>query len=96
MQTEEDLKLKEDLEVLVTRLQDDDENIVKNALEAMGNEIRTSTSSMTAVPKPLKFLRVHYDEMKAIHESMGDSYNKVSIMYLSFFFFLLLSLFIDV
>lgn len=77
--TEEDLKLKEDLEVLVSRLQDDDENTVKNALESMGNEIRTSTSSMTAVPKPLKFLRPHYEEMKEIYESMDDSHNKKSL-----------------
>lgn len=60
----------------MTRLQDDDENVVKNSLETMGNEIRTSTSSMTAVPKPLKFLRPFYDEMKERHEQMNDGYNK--------------------
>ena len=33
--------------------------------------IRTSTSSMTSVPKPLKFLRPHYPDLKAIYFSWG-------------------------
>lgn len=40
-------------------------------------EIRTSTSSMTSVPKPLKFLRPHYGTLKAHYEIMGTSDVKV-------------------
>ena len=33
-------------------------------LEKMVEEVRTSTSSMTSVPKPLKFLRPHFPALK--------------------------------
>ncbi|KAL1823346.1 hypothetical protein ACET3Z_010124 [Daucus carota] len=39
----------------------------------MRQEIRTSTSSMTSVPKPLKFLRPHYGTLKAHYETMETS-----------------------
>lgn len=41
------------------------------------HEIRTSTSSMTSVPKPLKFLRPHYGTLKAFYEAMPESDLKV-------------------
>lgn len=40
------------------------------------DEIRESTSSMTSVPKPLKFLRAHYPGMKEFFEEMMDSEHK--------------------
>ena len=40
-------------------------------------EIRASTSSMTSVPKPLKFLRPHYGTLKAFHQTMPASDLKV-------------------
>jgi 26S proteasome regulatory subunit N1 len=33
----------------------------------MSQEIRTATSSMTSVPKPLKFLIPHYEPLKAFY-----------------------------
>ncbi|RID52574.1 hypothetical protein BRARA_G00027 [Brassica rapa] len=39
----------------------------------MRQEIRASTSSMTSVPKPLKFLRPHYGTLKAFHQTMPAS-----------------------
>ena len=39
-------------------------------------EIRAATSSMTSVPKPLKFLRPHYQGLKDFFSSMMDSENK--------------------
>ena len=33
--------------------------------------IRASTTSMTSVPKPLKFLRPHYDTMKTVSINSG-------------------------
>merc|ERR1712194_45738 len=40
-----------------------------NALDVIVNELRSATSSMTSVPKPLKFLRPHFDSLKDCHLS---------------------------
>ncbi|MCO5574673.1 hypothetical protein L7F22_028463 [Adiantum nelumboides] len=66
--SEEDLQLKNELEMLVERLE--------AALESLRTLIRTSTSSMTSVPKPLKFLRPHYPDLKKIYEQWSDSSDK--------------------
>ncbi|TYH06647.1 hypothetical protein E1A91_A08G162000v1 [Gossypium mustelinum] len=47
----------------------------------MRHEIRTSTSSMTSVPKPLKFLHPHYGTLKAFYETMPESDLKESLKY---------------
>jgi 26S proteasome regulatory subunit N1 len=47
---------------------DPEASLRKTALETMVQEVRTSTSSMTSVPKPLKFLRPHYATLKANYE----------------------------
>ncbi|KAI8101751.1 hypothetical protein M9434_006817 [Picochlorum sp. BPE23] len=62
--SEEDKALKENLELLVTRAKDVDEGLATTALESIRTEIRTATSSMTSVPKPLKFLKEHYAGLK--------------------------------
>eukprot|EP01137_Pigoraptor_chileana_P004075 Opistho-2@45258 len=74
--SEEDKQLKEELELLVERLKDADASLHKPALEALRTHIRSSTSSMTSVPKPLKFLRGHYGTMKDLHGKMPDGENK--------------------
>jgi 26S proteasome regulatory subunit N1 len=66
-------------EMLTTILQEPDTTLYKPALDAIKNFIKTSTSSMTAVPKPLKFLRPHYDELAAVYEKWPSSADKVSI-----------------
>ncbi|KAH7860362.1 hypothetical protein Vadar_012547 [Vaccinium darrowii] len=71
--SEEDLALKQQLELYVERVQDTDPGLQKVALQSMRQEIRTSTSSMTSVPKPLKFLRPHYATLKAYYDTMTDS-----------------------
>jgi 26S proteasome regulatory subunit N1 len=68
----EDAELKERLELLVSRVDDSDHGVANLALEQLRTEIRTSTSSMTSVPKPLKFLRPHYESLKTI---FGESKN---------------------
>uniref|UniRef100_A0A7S3HCL3 26S proteasome non-ATPase regulatory subunit 2 n=1 Tax=Spumella elongata TaxID=89044 RepID=A0A7S3HCL3_9STRA len=67
--SEEDKALKEGLELAVTRLREDDTSLHKQALDHLINEIKSSTSSMTSVPKPLKFLRSHYGTLKSVYES---------------------------
>ncbi|KAK4749802.1 hypothetical protein SAY87_027251 [Trapa incisa] len=71
--SEEDLALKQQLELYVERVQDPNPGLQKAALESMRHEIRSSTSSMTSVPKPLKFLRPHYGTLKAYYETMAES-----------------------
>ena len=50
--------------LLVERVSDPEASLRLTALETMVSEVRTSTSSMTSVPKPLKFLRPHYSTLK--------------------------------
>ncbi|KAF8999058.1 armadillo-type protein [Cyathus striatus] len=46
------------------------------ALETLRTLIRTSTSSMTSVPKPLKFLRPHYPDLQALYDTWSPSEDK--------------------
>ncbi|KAJ4414483.1 proteasome regulatory particle base subunit [Neurospora sp. IMI 360204] len=77
--SEEDQQLKSELEMLVERLTESDATLYKPALEAMKNAIKTSTSSMTAVPKPLKFLRPHYETLTKLHDEWLAGHDKSSL-----------------
>jgi 26S proteasome regulatory subunit N1 len=72
--SEEDKALQEGLELAVVRLQEPDATLHKQALDHLVNEIRTATSSMTSVPKPLKFLRPHYDALKKVYQNWSVSH----------------------
>lgn len=72
--SEEDQQLKENLDLLVERAKDSSPGVQKLAIQSIANEIRTATSSMTSVPKPLKFLRPHYEGLKAHFESMKPNH----------------------
>ena len=37
-----------------------------------------ATSSMTSVPKPLKFMKDHYKKLKEIYDAANDSQFKVN------------------
>ena len=72
--SEEDKILKEELDLCVTRLQENDANLYPGALESLRKLIRASTTSMTSVPKPLKFMIPHYEAMKEAYEKLpGNS-----------------------
>ncbi|KAI1201324.1 armadillo-type protein [Nemania serpens] len=77
--SEEDQQLKSELDMLVERLTESDASLYKPALEAMKTSIKTSTSSMTAVPKPLKFLRPHYEPLTKLYEDWPEGENKASL-----------------
>lgn len=77
--SEEDQQLKSDLEMLVERLQEPDTSLYKPTLDAIKTFIKTSTSSMTAVPKPLKFLRPHYDELTALYDKWPTGSDRDSL-----------------
>ena len=53
--------------------------LYKPALESLRTQIRASTSSMTSVPKPLKFLRSHFETLKDLYTKWPDSDNRVCI-----------------
>lgn len=76
--SEEDQQLKSDLEMLVQRLEEGKKELYKPSLDQIREFIRTSTSSMTAVPKPLKFLRPHYDTLTALFEKWEEGEDKVA------------------
>lgn len=60
-------------------LQEEEKTLHRPALESLRTLIRTSTSSMTSVPKPLKFLRPHYPELKKLYTSWDPSTTGCSI-----------------
>ncbi|CAG0919368.1 unnamed protein product [Notodromas monacha] len=74
--SEEDKQLRDELTMLVERLSENDTSLYMPSLETMRTLIRASTTSMTSVPKPLKFMRVHFDAMKKIHEKITDDATK--------------------
>ncbi|RMZ72478.1 26s proteasome regulatory subunit rpn-1 [Pyrenophora seminiperda CCB06] len=77
--SEEDQQLKNDLDMLAERILGADTNLYKLALEQVKEFIKTSTSSMTAVPKPLKFLRPHYENLEKAYASWPAGENKKSL-----------------
>ncbi|KAJ8299161.1 hypothetical protein KUTeg_023221 [Tegillarca granosa] len=74
--SEEDKQLQEELNMLVERLTESDQSLYKPALESLRSQIRASTTSMTSVPKPLKFLRPHYETLKEVYEKIKEAETK--------------------
>jgi 26S proteasome regulatory subunit N1 len=72
------VRLKNDL-LLILPSKELDSSLYKSALEAIKDSIKTSTSSMTAVPKPLKFLRPHYEPMTKLYEEWPAGEDKTSL-----------------
>lgn len=54
-------------------LQGKDKKLINPALEMLKFIIRTSTTSMTSVPKPLKYLMPYYTKIKDAHNKMEDT-----------------------
>lgn len=74
--SEEDKRLQEELNMLVEKLTGNEVDLYLPALQMLTNLIRTSTTSMTSVPKPLKFLREHYPTLKVVYEKIEDEKTK--------------------
>ncbi|KAF8156930.1 armadillo-type protein [Crassisporium funariophilum] len=62
--------------MLVERLKESNTELYRPALETLRTLIRTSTSSMTSVPKPLKFLRPFYPDLQELYETWPSSEDK--------------------
>jgi len=69
--SEEDKQLKLDLETCVARLTESNDKLYEASLNTMTDLIRASTTSMTSVPKPLKFMIPHYETMKEVFAKMA-------------------------
>lgn len=68
--SEEDQHLKDELEMLVERLgePEHDAPFYDKCMATLKEFIRDSTTSMTAVPKPLKFLRPHLPALTEVYQ----------------------------
>jgi len=74
--SEEDKQLVDELNILIERLKDENQLLYREALDRLREMIRSSTTSMTSVPKPLKFLRQHFGALKEIYEKINDKETK--------------------
>lgn len=71
--SEEDKQLQSELDMLVERLEESNIELHKPSLDSLCTLIKSATTSMTSVPKPLKFLMPHYSKMKEIYGKMNSS-----------------------
>ena len=53
-----------------------DYDLRMNSYNMLKHEITTSTSSMTSIPRPLKFLRLHFNEIKEFYEKYNPTKEK--------------------
>eukprot|EP00698_Gefionella_okellyi_P019811 TRINITY_DN6137_c0_g1_i1.p1 TRINITY_DN6137_c0_g1~~TRINITY_DN6137_c0_g1_i1.p1 ORF type:complete len:924 (+),score=194.42 TRINITY_DN6137_c0_g1_i1:365-3136(+) len=74
--SDEDLEKMEAIKLCVDRIQENDAGVQKLALEQIRTDIKTATSTMTSVPKPLKFLRPHFPALKEFFVTMPDGPNR--------------------
>lgn len=51
-------------------------DIRRKALDEIKNEVSSATSSMTSVPKPLKYMRPHYDTLKEFYEKCDGEFKR--------------------
>ena len=72
--SEEDLRIKSEVELLVERVADKNSGVVQAAVSQLTNMLRTATGTMTSIPKPLKFVRPLFPVIeKAAHETTDDT-----------------------
>lgn len=69
--------MKEKLELLTERLRDPDQAQRIHALAEIKKEVSGATSSMTSVPKPLKFLSSHYKSLRDHYHTLPSNDFKV-------------------
>ncbi|XP_054714152.1 26S proteasome non-ATPase regulatory subunit 2-like [Uloborus diversus] len=74
--SDEDKALQDELNVYIQVLSEDKQELYLPTLNQLRVKIRASTTSMTSVPKPLKFLRPHYPTLKALYEKFSEGETK--------------------
>lgn len=71
--SEEDKALQDELNTYVQILTEDKIELYLPTLTQLAAKIKASTTSMTSVPKPLKFLRPHFGTLKDVYEKINDN-----------------------
>lgn len=71
--SDEDRQLKDKLDALVEQVLSENPTSLAETLDQIRTEIRTSTSTMTSVPKPLKFLRHYYADLAEVFARVTES-----------------------
>ncbi|CAD2096830.1 26S proteasome regulatory subunit N1 [Plasmodium vinckei petteri] len=79
---EEEKKKKEELELLITRLKDEDPNVVNLSITLLNKEIIDTSGILTSSLFALKVLKLHYNTLIEIHADMifDDCKQKLSNM----------------
>ncbi|ANQ06529.1 Proteasome 26S regulatory subunit [Plasmodium coatneyi] len=67
---EEEKKKKEELELLISRLRDDDPDVVNLSITMLNKEIIDTSGILTSSLLALKVLKTHYNTLLEIHEHM--------------------------
>lgn len=82
---EEDQHLKDQLEMLVERLNEPGhlEELYSGYLDSLKSFIKESTTSMTAVPKPLKFLMPHYPLLTELYDKWKGGKSEALVVQLA-------------
>ena len=73
--------MKEKLDLLTEQLGDKSQALRDHALAGLRQEVAGATSSMTSVPKPLKFMKIHYATLKEIYEKDTNQGFKVRLAF---------------
>ena len=74
--SDEDLQIRSEVELLVTRIGDQNAQLVATALARLTELLRSASGSVASVPKPLKFVRPLYTTLVAHQAAMMDEVNK--------------------
>jgi len=62
--------------MLCTRIVEPNDEIAIQSLDTLKKIVKDSTTSMTSVPKPFKFLKEHYKNLTAHYDRMTPSFLK--------------------
>lgn len=74
--SDEDIQIKADVELLVTRIGDVNPQLSATALDTLITMLRTHHGSVASIPKPLKFVRTLFSQLEATVEGMSNEDNK--------------------
>ncbi|CAG9827533.1 unnamed protein product [Diabrotica balteata] len=78
-ESEEDKELQAELKLLVDKISGNDLLVIPASIDMMKFLIKTSTTSMTSVPKPLKYLAPNYELLKMTHQRISNPQIKKSL-----------------
>ncbi len=63
------------------RMEADTDDVQLEHLNNLKTEVKQSTTSMTSIPKPFKFIKPHYQDLVKFYEELKSEKLKVSNIY---------------